>query len=189
MEVWVRFTRLRPLLTLPRVLPGQRSPGIGTHLCRQLVLRRFRFYRLRNWYFLAPGQGSEEGIRVLSAGTARVLRPLPGTRLAYLAADDGLVPGGTLLVGPPEEFLGLGRKPVEGFLDEGVVLHQQPGNVRQRSVDPSKSLVGDAQTLDGLHGLDKLLLADGQLLLGQGANLVLNVPLLLLDGQLPQADA
>jgi hypothetical protein len=118
-----------------------------------------------------------------------VLRPLPGTRLAYLAADDGPVPGGTLLVGPPEEFLRLGRKPVEGFLDEGVLLHQQPGNVRQRSVDPGRSLVGDAQGLDSLRGLDKLLLAGGQLLLGQGAKLVLKVQLLLLDGQLPQADA
>jgi hypothetical protein len=140
---------------------------------------------------------------VFPAGTARLLRLLPGTRLAYSAADDGLVgrqswrchnagdlpsrllpglvPGGTLLVGPPDEFLGLGE-PVEGFLDEVVLLHQQTANVRQRSVDPSKSLVGDVQALDGLDGLDKLLLADGQLLLGQGANLVLNVQLLLLDG-------
>jgi hypothetical protein len=56
----------------------------------------------------------------------------------------GLVLGGAPLVGrPPDEFLGLGRQPVEGLLDEGVVPHHQPGDVRQRSDDPSKSLVGD----------------------------------------------
>src|SRR5262249_44011083 len=141
-EVWARFKRLRPLLTVHLVLLSQRSPGIGTHLCRQLVLRRFRLYRLRKWYFLTPGKGSEERIRVFSAGPARVLRLLLGTRLADFAADDGLVgrlswrwhsagdlpaqllpvlvSGGTLLVGPPDEFLGLDHKPVEGFLDEGV---------------------------------------------------------------------
>jgi hypothetical protein len=95
----------------------------------------FWLSRLRKGYFLAPGQGSEEWIRVLPAETARVLRFLPGTRLAYIAAEDGLVgrltwrwhsagdlpaqllpglvPGGMLLVGrPPDALLGFDRRPV-----------------------------------------------------------------------------
>src|SRR5262249_33732606 len=85
----VSFIRPRPLRTVYLLLLSERSHGVGPNL-PIVILRRLRCYRLRRRYFLAPGKRSEERIRVFPAGTARVLRFLPGTRLAYCAADDGL---------------------------------------------------------------------------------------------------